>query len=397
MEYISVKDAAAKWGVSTRWVQMCCKEGQIKGAQHFGKSWMIPANEPKPERKPAEVKQADLKAHRGSFMPLTATAYEPGECLAHINSLSNEIEKNLYLAEYYYYQGDIEKSIEYSVQHLEEENLSYKLTAFVVYGYANFSLGRVKTVMRLLRAVEDIYEAEENKNDPYIINLFHLIKNIEDFILHRRQSTFGLSAYKMAGELKLFTEGIRLFGCYMISNSEYRKDDYSKALGVAEAAMCAAGKDYPIMKIYLSIMAAASNIAMKNREEAIKYMVQAWDIAKKDKLYQFFAIHYNILLGLVEAVIRKDDPKAYREIIEQATLLAKTHRANFNPDVSEELFESLSPMELVIAMLASKGWSNKEIANHMEISPNTVKYHMSVVFQKMQVLDRKQLQNIINI
>ena len=126
-------------------------------------------------------------------------------------------------------------------------------------------------------------------------------------------------------------------------------------------------------------------------------MNDAWEIAKKDGLYQFFAIHYNILLGLVEAVIKKDDPDMYRIIVAQATALAKTHRANFNPNVSEELFENLTPIELVIAMLASKGWSNKEIAGHMEITTNTVKYHLSVIYQKMQVLDRKQLQNLINV
>lgn len=400
MEYISVKDAAAKWEVSPRWVQICCKEGQIKGAERFGKSWMIPKDAHKPERKTTDNTDDNMyctRAYNGNFMPLTATNYIPGHCLEYINHKLSKIEKDLALAEYYYYTGKLEAAIELSAPYLEDENLIYKFTAFVIYGYANFSLGHVKTVMRLIHAVEDMYKAEENVDDPYVKSLFHLVKDIEILVLHRKQNKREMSTKIMSEELKLFSEGMRLFGCYMMSNSEYRKGNYSKALGIAEAAMCVTGKEYPIMKIYLSIMAAASNIIIKNRKEAIRYMNDAWEIAKKDGLYQFFAIHYNILLGLVEAVIKKDDPDMYKIIVAQATSLAKTHRANFNPNVSEELFENLTPIELVIAMLASKGWSNKEIAGHMEITTNTVKYHLSVIYQKMQVLDRKQLQNLINV
>ena len=43
MEFITVKEAAEKWQVSTRRVQILCSSGRIKGAYRFGKSWMIPS------------------------------------------------------------------------------------------------------------------------------------------------------------------------------------------------------------------------------------------------------------------------------------------------------------------------------------------------------------------
>ena len=42
MNYISVKDAAEKWGVTARRVQILCSEEKIKGAKRFGRNWMIP-------------------------------------------------------------------------------------------------------------------------------------------------------------------------------------------------------------------------------------------------------------------------------------------------------------------------------------------------------------------
>lgn len=48
MEYITTKDAAIKWGISTTRVTILANEGRIPGAHHLGKSWLIPANAVKP-------------------------------------------------------------------------------------------------------------------------------------------------------------------------------------------------------------------------------------------------------------------------------------------------------------------------------------------------------------
>lgn len=47
--YMSVKEAALKWGISDRRVRVLCSEGKIPGAVREGRSWMIPSNARKPE------------------------------------------------------------------------------------------------------------------------------------------------------------------------------------------------------------------------------------------------------------------------------------------------------------------------------------------------------------
>ncbi len=47
--YITVKQAAEKWGISDRRVRILCSEGKISGATREGRSWMIPSNAKKPE------------------------------------------------------------------------------------------------------------------------------------------------------------------------------------------------------------------------------------------------------------------------------------------------------------------------------------------------------------
>ena len=48
--YISVKEAAVRWGVTERQVQRICVAGMIPGAMRFGNSWALPDNTAKPTR-----------------------------------------------------------------------------------------------------------------------------------------------------------------------------------------------------------------------------------------------------------------------------------------------------------------------------------------------------------
>ncbi|GMQ62383.1 helix-turn-helix domain-containing protein [Vallitalea maricola] len=48
MDYISVKAAADKWGISERRIQKLCKENRIEGIEKFGRVWMIPKDAEKP-------------------------------------------------------------------------------------------------------------------------------------------------------------------------------------------------------------------------------------------------------------------------------------------------------------------------------------------------------------
>ncbi len=47
--FITVKDAAEKWNISPRTVQILCSEGKIEGAAKFGKVWAIPADAERPK------------------------------------------------------------------------------------------------------------------------------------------------------------------------------------------------------------------------------------------------------------------------------------------------------------------------------------------------------------
>ncbi len=46
--YVTVQEAAEKWGVTPRQVQILCKENRIEGAMRMSRIWIIPENAKKP-------------------------------------------------------------------------------------------------------------------------------------------------------------------------------------------------------------------------------------------------------------------------------------------------------------------------------------------------------------
>lgn len=48
MKYISVTQAAEKWGISQKRVQVLCRNRRIDGAMRVGNVWIIPVDAQKP-------------------------------------------------------------------------------------------------------------------------------------------------------------------------------------------------------------------------------------------------------------------------------------------------------------------------------------------------------------
>ena len=46
--FITVKEAAQKWGINERRVRFLCQENRIEGLEKKGKVYLIPDNAPKP-------------------------------------------------------------------------------------------------------------------------------------------------------------------------------------------------------------------------------------------------------------------------------------------------------------------------------------------------------------
>ena len=48
MKYMTASQAASKWNISQRRVQVLCSEGRIEGVFKLGENWAIPEDSEKP-------------------------------------------------------------------------------------------------------------------------------------------------------------------------------------------------------------------------------------------------------------------------------------------------------------------------------------------------------------
>lgn len=53
--YITVQEAADKWGITPRQVQILCKAKRIEGATRMSRIWIIPENANKPTNNKRKV------------------------------------------------------------------------------------------------------------------------------------------------------------------------------------------------------------------------------------------------------------------------------------------------------------------------------------------------------
>lgn len=132
-----------------------------------------------------------------------------------------------------------------------------------------------------------------------------------------------------------------------------------------------------------------------DQPEAQEEMLRSWELAKMDGFLEPFIEHHGLLRGLIEACIRNRDPEAYQRITKGVLSFSRGWMALHNPENRRKVTGELSTMEFSIAMLASGGWTNKEIGEHLGISINTVKHYLTDIFCKLNVKKRDELKKFM--
>ena len=171
----------------------------------------------------------------------------------------------------------------------------------------------------------------------------------------------------------------------------YLQQQYDKSVGIVEATLAMGANRYPISAIYLHLVAVMDYMSMKQREQAQKHLLAAWDMARPDDLIEGFGEHHGLLGGMLEAVIKPGWPEDFKRIIAITYRFSAGWRKVHNPNTGHDVADNLTTTEFAAAMLAARGWTNQEIGQHMNLSAHTVKHYISNVLQKLNIKQRQDL------
>jgi DNA-binding NarL/FixJ family response regulator len=100
----------------------------------------------------------------------------------------------------------------------------------------------------------------------------------------------------------------------------------------------------------------------------------------------------SVFLQAIE-VLKSGSVWLYPELMTH--LVKKINKINSNNEIPE-ILNNLTQREIEVAILVSKGESNQMIADDLHISPNTVKLHISSIFEKLGIKSRVALAILVS-
>ena len=325
-------------------------------------------------------------------MLLMSSAFPLGRCIEFIESIDDVPQKEMAYAEYYYFSGRHEKAVEYAEMYLNCEDIMLKLSASLIYTFANLSLDRIHSArFGLERLKEFLKEAMLEETDKKTRACCVFVATAAHTLLHIPVGDLP----PLAEYLSEFTKGMQLWGAYVLAHKAYLVKDYQRSLGIVQTCLMTCSKVYPIAMIYLNLVVAMDLMNLKETDKAKVYFMKVWEISRPDNLIEGIGEHHGLLQGLIETCMKKDYPEDYARIINITYKFSAGWRRIHNPDTNEDVADNLTTTEFTIAMLANRGWTNKEISEYLEITPRTVKQHLTCVFNKLNIENRKQLKNFM--
>lgn len=391
MKYQTAKEAADRLGVTARAVQKWAKQGKISGACLHSNVWMIPENF-FPEGYTAEESTAEELNTTRVPLPFLCGSFEPGKAKEFIDNITDADDRAIALAEYYYYTGNMDKTVELLTTYISSEDKSLRYSAEVMETFSNIFLGRIHVASSVSAIVSRaIAEKPRESLHPAVYAFRVLTSHIGSTILRLPMPPTP----KLEDWLYLLPNGHRLYACYILAFEAYKKRQYSRATGICEIAMAMCNSPYPIPLIYTHIIAAASYIHLKDNEAATFHFQKAWDLAYPDGFLSLFAVHYKLLQGLLEIHIKEEYPDEYKKIISMIKQFYKGWN-NLHVLGEEDINISLSPMEITIALLYNEGLQKKEIAQHLNTSLAYVKKQIQIIYERLGVQSKAELNEYLS-
>lgn len=403
---ITVKEAAEKWEVTPRRVQMLCKEGKIKGAVRWSRTWMIPDTAILPGS--ADIIKPDVPMPRKSpFLDMTNIYNKVGmadECAELL--VNNPEAYALFKAQIDYRRGNIDAVYEKARYFLSAHSGFYAiLGAGMLLAMCATWRGDVNMWHEAKKHIFEVKCNSEREREIVSLTLAVIDSSVydnKDFPeWFKRGSFLGLPADSHPAA-KVFYVKYLYMSAYSVAAKQKKLEGVS-GLGLMkfvphmiEPMISQAVVDGTLIpEMYLRLSCAVAYYNLGERELATTHIDRALDIALADGLFGTLAEYYRHLDRLLEDRIALKDPMALIKVKN----LQKDYAAGWTKLSGSvrniNLASNLTPREREIAKLVAFGFSTKKIAKMLYIAESTVKQTVLKIVQKANIKDRSEIAGIL--
>jgi len=239
------------------------------------------------------------------ILPLVGSAFQSGKAAEAIEKIEDKELAQIAQGEYYFFSAQAEKCVETVKDYLDHDDVMLRLSADMLYTFANLTLGDPQAAQRTREDVHQCLTQAMQEDAPVNVKAACLFAfYVISIFLHipPEEGTPPLQQY-----IPYLPIGQRLFAVSLLAHEIYLRQDYAKAKGVVQGAFLMADGVYPISMIYLGCVQAMCQINLKEQEEAIQTVSQAWEWARFDKFMEPFIEYHGLLQGVLEVCIRKKE------------------------------------------------------------------------------------------
>lgn len=408
MDYITVKEAAEKWQVSPRRVQVLCSQERIKGAYRFGKSWMIPAGAVLPNARRQDEEPCLPMPRKSPFLDMTNLYDRAGGAEECAEMLVNQPEAHaLFEAQISFRRGEIEKVYERARYFLSSHSGFYAVLGGGML-LAQCAIWR-GDIFLWKEAKKHIFEAPcRDAHDRELVSLALAI--IDSSIYDNRDypAWFKIGNFEsLPGDAhpaaKVFYVKYLYMSAYSLATKQNQmKDIKGLALmrllpNAIEPMISQAVIDKTVIpEMYLRMSCAVAYHNSEQREQAIAHMDKAIRLALADKMYGFLTEYIRHFGELLEQRIALQDERAVQEVKALYDVynvgwarLSSLVREKYN------IVAILERDEREIAKLCAFGYTHKQIAATLHTSESTVSHTISRILNKTGLPDKKELVYIL--
>lgn len=321
-------------------------------------------------------------------MPLMNSAFPLGKCREFIETIQNEHDRAIAWGEYYYYRGQAELAAKTMEPYQNSADPILRYSANLVGFFSNFERGCTQLALDALEQLRaDLREDIRRGSDPCFVAVGVFAVTASSVLLHLPAA----EAFDLQQHICYLPEGLKLWACYMLAHKAYLEKNYSGSLAITELSLSMDPRLYPVGAIYTHLAAAMSLMSLKRVEEAKEHVAQAWALAEQDGFYEPFGEHHGLLQGMIERFFQKDHPETYEKIIAITYAFSAGWRKIHRSVSQHEVADNLTTTEFAIAMLYNRGWTAKEIAAYMNLSPRTITNAIQVIYQKLGISSKREL------
>ncbi|MCC8121042.1 MAG: hypothetical protein LIO42_03445 [Oscillospiraceae bacterium] len=170
-------------------------------------------------------------------------------------------QRDIAMGEYYYFSGHPEEAAKQMEPYLASEETGLRLSACLVYAYANLATGKIYLVRRALTELQNTSASlnadETASSEMRAMSAF--VSATAAVLLHLPlKSELAFSSES----IMLLPPGLRFFSCYVQAHYAYLQGEYGRSLGIVETALAFQSQVYPIPNIYLHLVAVMDYMSL---------------------------------------------------------------------------------------------------------------------------------------